>query len=168
VGLTSIVDHDIQCVLRVIPNDPEKLPLKTQFWTMDRFDEAHEFAMPRNFKGEPSKRESLNTEREAIVYLPESLKTDMDIQGMVADGELTLRLVEDRKIKDFSEIEAISYVKFRTAYGTFLKTKLPDPLYEAALAYRDAIGEGTSNLHERLNSLIERQEMRPVKRFGNR
>ncbi|TLX16328.1 hypothetical protein [Rhizobium sp. MHM7A] len=168
VGMNSYVNHDNQSVLRIIPNDPEKLPVKTQFWTMDRFEEAHEFAMTGNFRSERSKRESLNIEREAIVYIPESLKTDMDIQGMVADGELILRYCEDEKISKFSEIQAITYVKFRTAYSTFLEDKNPQPLYEAAVAYREAIGNGHSSLHDRLKSLIERQEMRPVKSFGAR
>lgn len=166
VGMNSYVDHDNQCVLRIIPNDPDKLPIKTQFWTMDRFEEAHEFAMTRNFRNERSVRESLNIEREAIVYLPESLKTDMDIEGMVADGELIFRLSEDRKISDFSEDEAIAFVKFRTAYAAFLENKDPEPLYNAAVAYREVRGPRTSHLADRLNSLIERQEMRPVKSFG--
>lgn len=168
VGMNSYVNHDNQSVLRIVPNDPEKLPVKTQFWTMDRFEEAHEFAMIGNFKGKRSERESLNIEREAIVYIPESLKTDMDIQGMVADGELILRLVEDRKISDFSEKEAITYVKLRTAYRTFLKDKDAEALYEAAVAYRQAIGNGNSSLHDRLKSLVERHELRPVKGFGAR
>lgn len=168
VGLNSYVDHDNQSVLRVVPNDPAKLPLRTEFWTMDRFEEAHEFAMTRNFNGMRSERESLNIEREAIVYIPESLKTDMDTQGMVADGELILRQVEDRRISSFSETEAISYVKFRSAYGVFLEDKDPTPLYEAAVAYRQAIGTGNSNLHDRLKSLVTRHELRPVKSFGRR
>jgi hypothetical protein len=168
VGMNSFVDHDNQCVLRVIPNDPATIPVKTQFWTMDRFEEAHEFALTRNFKSKRSERESLNFEREAIVYIPESLKTDMDIQGMLADGELILRLVEDKEIGDFSEIEAITYVKFRSAYRKFVEDKDAEALYEAAVAYRQAVGNGNSNLHDRLRSLVERQELRPVKGFGAR
>jgi hypothetical protein len=135
---------------------------------MDRFEEAHEFALTRNFKSKRSERESLNFEREAIVYIPESLKTDMDIQGMLADGELILRLVEDKEIGDFSEIEAITYVKFRSAYRKFVEDKDAEALYEAAVAYRQAVGNGNSNLHDRLRSLVERQELRPVKGFGAR
>jgi hypothetical protein len=168
VGMNSYVDHDLQCILRVIPNDPAKVKLRTQFWTMDRFDEAHEFAMTRNFRTGRSTRESLNIEREAIVYLPESLKTDMDIQGMLADGQLILEACQDRKISDFSEKEAIAYVKLRSAYHLFVENKDPDPLYEAAVNYRDARGQQHHHVNSLLRSLIERHEMRPVKGFGAR
>jgi hypothetical protein len=136
---------------------------------VDRFEEAHEFAMTRNFRTGPrSVRESLNIEREAIIYRPESLTTDMDLQGMKADGELILGYCETDEIRTFSEEKAITYVKFRSAYWKFLEDEKPDPLYEAAVAYRDAIGPGYSSLHDKLKSLIERNEMRPVKSFGSR
>lgn len=168
VAMNSYVDHDLQCILRIIPNDPSKLPVKTQFWTVDRFEEAHEFAMTRNFRTGRSVRESLNIEREAIIYRPESLTTDMDIQGMKADGELILSYCENDQIRLFSEEKAITYVKFRSAYWRFLEDENPEPLYEAAVAYREAIGPGNFNLNDKLKSLIERNELRPVKSFGAR
>lgn len=164
VGAVSNRDYGHQAVLRIVPNEPEKLQDKQRFWKMTDFGEAKAHAKLYQDVMEPLRPGDVNEGRQANVYLPASISSGFETQGMRADAEKIIEYKHRRNLSlsSLSDAEGLAFFSFRAAFNNFLRDDDPEPLYERAKEYLTATEATDDTTQNYLRMLIERYELRPI------
>lgn len=163
--LDSDDKSEVQRLIRVLPNDPAFTHVTTDVYSLEQADEViGRSKLNRSLLKRGEQRDSdtpsINRDRIAQVFIPQSLKTDLDTQKILIIADKIIENNGDRKISKFSRDEGICFLNFVQAADTLRDIGELDPLHQATEEYKMCNVDHSTR--QRLEGILELINLRPI------